>query len=156
RPHLMADALFTADVRVSCTKLLLAIVLAMALIAPATAPASTGGAGIRTSAVEATPPPATALDRQGMWIWYVDRTEGGHVARLAAQAKRHGIGTLYIKSGDGGSYWSQFSSSLVEQLHADGLSVCAWAFVYGNAPAAEARVAATAVKRGADCFVIDA
>ena len=156
RPHLMADAVFTADVRVSSTKVLLAIVLAMALIAPASAQASTGGAGPRASAIESPPPPATAFDREGMWIWYVDRTEGGNPARIAARAKRHGIGTLYIKSGDGGNYWSQFNTALVERLHAAGLSVCAWAFVYGDAPLAEARVAATAVKRGADCFVIDA
>ncbi len=159
----MADAVFTANVRVSSTQVLLAIVLAMALIAPATAQSSTGGAGPRTSALEPPEPPATApapaasaFDREGMWIWYVDRTEGGNPARIAARAKRYGIGTLYIKSGDGGSYWSQFSSPLVERLHAAGLSVCAWAFVYGDAPVAEARVAAAAVKRGADCFVIDA
>jgi hypothetical protein len=161
----MADAVFTANVRVSSTQVLLAIVLAMALIAPATAQASAGGAGPRTSALESPAPPttapapapaATAFDREGMWIWYVDRTEGGNPARIAARAKRYGIGTLYIKSGDGGSYWSQFSSSLVDRLHAAGLSVCAWAFVYGDSPVAEARVAAAAIKRGADCFVIDA
>jgi hypothetical protein len=152
----MADALFTANVRVSSTQVLLAIVLAVALIAPATAQASTGGARARTSAIESPAPAGTAFDREGMWIWYVDRTEAGNPARIAARAKRYGLGTLYIKSGDGGSYWSQFSSSLVERLHAAGLSVCAWAFVYGDAPVAEAKVAAAAVKRGADCFVIDA
>jgi hypothetical protein len=167
----MADAVFTADVRVSSTKVLLAIVLAMALVAPSSAQAATGGAGIRASAVESPAPPATeppatepppaapaatAFDRQGMWIWYVDRTDGGDPARIAARAKRYGIGTLYIKSSDGANYWSQFNSSLVERLHAAGLSVCAWAFVYGDAPVAEARVAAAAVKHGADCFVIDA
>jgi hypothetical protein len=150
----MADAVFTPVVRVSSTNVLLAIVLAMALIAPASAHASTGGAaGTRASGLE---PPATAFDREGMWIWYVDRTEGGNLARIAARAKSHGIGTLYIKSSDGGSYWSQFNSAMVERLHDAGLSVCAWGFVYGDSPLAEARVAAAAVKRGADCFVIDA
>jgi hypothetical protein len=156
----MADAVFTANVRVSSTRVLLAIFLAMALIAPASAQASGGGAGPRSSALEppapAAPTPASALDRQGMWIWYVERTEGGVPARIAARAERSGIGTLYIKSGDGGNYWSQFNTSLVERLHAAGISVCAWAFVYGDAPVAEAKVAAAAVKRGADCFVIDA
>src|SRR5262249_27084337 len=116
---------------------------------PASAHASTGGAaGTRASGLE---PPATAFDREGMWIWYVDRTEGGNLARIAARAKSHGIGTLYIKSSDGGSYWSQFNSPMV-----GGLRDCAWGFVYGDSPLAEARVAAAAVKRGADCFVIDA
>jgi hypothetical protein len=41
-------------------------------------------------------------------------------------------------------------------LHRGGLSVCAWQFVYGDRPLAEARVAAHAVAKGADCFVIDA
>ena len=160
RPHPMAAPVFTADVRVCSIKLLLAIVLSMALIASAPAAASSGGAGTRTSAIEppapAAPAPVTAFDSQGMWVWYVDRTEGGDPGRIAARAKRAGIGTLYIKSGDGGDYWSQFNKPLVESLHAAGLSVCAWAFVYGDSPVAEARVAATAVKRGADCFVIDA
>ena len=35
-------------------------------------------------------------------------------ARIIARAKRYGIGTVYIKSGDGGSVWSQFTSRLVE------------------------------------------
>ncbi len=46
--------------------------------------------------------------------------------------------------------------SLVEALHAGGLDVCAWQFVYGDSPVAEARVGAAAVRRGADCLVIDA
>jgi Putative peptidoglycan binding domain len=160
----MDAPVFTADVRVRSTKVpgtrlvLLAIVFAIALIAAPPAPASTGDAGPTSSAVESPVPvpAATAFDRQGMWIWYVDRTEGGDLARIAARAKRSGIGTLYIKSGDGGDYWSQFNSAMVQRLHAAGLSVCAWAFVYGDSPVAEARVSATAVKRGADCFVIDA
>ncbi len=126
--------------------------------APAAAP---GGAGQDEFPV-AEPDPGqarpgdTPFDRQGMWVWYVERTEGGDPARIAARAKRAGIGTLYIKSGDGGDYWSQFSSSLVERLQRAGLDVCAWQFVYGDSPLAEARVAAAAVRRGADCFVIDA
>ena len=129
-------------------------------VGPATA-AVPGGAGQdEFPAAEPDEGPAptgdTPFDRHGMWIWYVDRTEGGDPARIAARAKRAGIGTLYIKSGDAGDYWSQFSSSLVDRLHRAGLDVCAWQFVYGDSPLAEARVAAAAVRRGADCFVIDA
>jgi hypothetical protein len=36
------------------------------------------------------------------------------------------------------------------------LKVCAWQFVYGNHPTLEAQAGAAAVKRGADCLVIDA
>jgi hypothetical protein len=44
----------------------------------------------------------------------------------------------------------------VSALHARGLKVCAWQFVYGNAAYKEANVGATAVHRGADCLIIDA
>src|SRR5207342_1808947 len=75
---------------------------------------------------------------------------------IVARAKRYGIGTVYVKAGDGGTVWSQFSTSLVSALHAGGIDVCAWQFVYGDNPVAEARVGAAAVAKGADCLVIDA
>jgi hypothetical protein len=52
--------------------------------------------------------------------------------------------------------WSQFSPSLVSTLHAHGLRVCAWQYVYGNHPITEAYVGAQAVHNGADCLIIDA
>jgi len=107
---------------------------------------------------EAEPAPAAApgpLAGDGMWIWYVSKA-GGSAARIAKKAKRRGIEVVLIKSGDAGSTWSQFSSTLVSQLRARGLRVCAWQFVYGRKPKAEAKVGAAAVARGADCLVIDA
>jgi len=134
-------------------------VVAACLCAPAAAAAETGGAG----QIEPPPQPEagatlgnTAFDRQGMWVWYVSHSEGGSVAAIIARAKADGIGTVYVKAGDGGGRWSQFSRGLVQALHAGGLDVCAWQFVYGDNPVAEARVAAVAVAKGADCFVIDA
>jgi hypothetical protein len=97
----------------------------------------------------------TPFDRQGMWIWYVSASDGD-VSQIVSRADRHGIGTLYVKAGDGGGAWSQFSTSLVQALHQGGLDVCAWQFVYGDRPLAEARVGAAAVAKGADCLVIDA
>lgn len=91
-----------------------------------------------------------------MWIWYVSRSDGGDPAAIAAQARLAGIKTLVIKSGDGASYWSQFSRSLVRALHAGGVNVCAWQYVYGSNPIAEAVVGARAVSDGADCLVVDA
>jgi hypothetical protein len=61
-----------------------------------------------------------------------------------------------IKSSDGTSPWSQFSASLVSELHAAGLRVCAWQYVYGNHPATEAYMGDYAVRDGADCLIIDA
>ena len=64
---------------------------------------------------------------------------------------------MFVKSSDGSSnYWSQFSPQLVAELHANGLKVCAWQYVYGTNPAGEADLGAQAVANGADCLVIDA
>ena len=102
-------------------------------------------------------PSGTAFDGQGMWIWYVSKSDGGDVASIIAQAKAADISTLFVKSSDGSTnYWSQFSSQLVSELHAAGLHVCAWQYVYGSDPAGEASLGARAVQAGADCLVIDA
>jgi hypothetical protein len=99
----------------------------------------------------------TAFDGQGMWIWYVSASEKGNVAAIVARAHAAGVTTVYVKSSDGASnYWSQFSPQLVQELHANGLKVCAWQYVYGSNPAGEANLGARAVTNGADCLVIDA
>lgn len=133
------------------------LVALLTLASPAAAAESpTGGAAGAGGVEEAPVITNTPFDRHGMWIWYMSRSEGGSVPAIVARAKRAGIGTVYVKSGDGGDVWSQFNRSLVEALHQGGLNVCAWQFVYGDRPAAEARVAAISIARGADCFVIDA
>ncbi len=112
-----------------------------------------------TRVVKKAPEPPKVADPfagRGMWIWYVSATDGGNVSSIIAQAKARGVSTLMIKSGDGASMWSQFNPSLVSALHAAGLRVCAWQYVYGNHPQLEAQVGAQAVKDGADCLLIDA
>ncbi len=115
--------------------------------------------------VKTAAPPSAAVgavsgspfDGQGMWIWYVSKSNGGNVASIVAQAHAAGVTTLFIKSSDGSSnYWGQFSSALVAELHANGLRACAWQYVYGTNPAGEANLGAQAVSNGADCLVIDA
>ena len=64
---------------------------------------------------------------------------------------------MFVKSSDGAaSRWAQFNPELVAALHANGLRACAWQFVYGNDPLAEASLGADAIADGADCLVIDA
>lgn len=134
--------------------MLLAVLTVIALTGqPPSAAAETGGAG---QVEEAPVVSNTPFDRQGMWVWYVDRSNGGSIPAIVAQAKRAGIGTVYVKAGDGGTVWDQFNRGLVKALHRGGLNACAWQFVYGDHPLAEARAAAAAVARGADCFAIDA
>ncbi|MFL5895055.1 MAG: peptidoglycan-binding protein [Thermoleophilaceae bacterium] len=101
-------------------------------------------------------PSGTVLDGTGMWIWYVSKSDGGDLDAIAARAHSLGISTVFVKSGDGASYWSQFSPLLVAGLRQRGLNVCAWQFVYGKVPTDEAQVGAQAVQTGAQCLVIDA
>jgi peptidoglycan hydrolase-like protein with peptidoglycan-binding domain len=104
-----------------------------------------------------TTPAGSAFDAPGMWIWYLSASNGGDLAAIAARAAAAGIKTLYVKSSDGASnYWSQFSPALVAQVHALGLNICAWQYVYGNNPAGEAALGIRAVQNGADCLVVDA
>jgi Putative peptidoglycan binding domain len=100
---------------------------------------------------------ASPLEGQGMWIWYLSQSNGGSIASIAARAHAAGVSTLFIKSSDGSSnYWSQFSTQLVQELHANGLRACAWQYVYGTNPKGEAALGAQAAANGADCLVIDA
>ncbi len=98
---------------------------------------------------------ADPLRGNASWIWYVDDS-GGSGAAIGREARRHGLDAVYVKSGDGANYWSQFDSGLVEAIHDRGVDVCGWQFVYGNDPKREAKVAARAADEGADCLIIDA
>jgi peptidoglycan hydrolase-like protein with peptidoglycan-binding domain len=101
--------------------------------------------------------PGTAFEGQGMWIWYLSASDGGDLASIVAQAHAAGVTTLFVKSSDGPTnFWSQFTPQLVAELHANGLKVCAWQYVYGTEPVGEAALGAEAVGDGADCLVIDA
>lgn len=109
-----------------------------------------------TPPLATTPTTGTPFEKQGMWIWYIDRSEGGSLPAIIARAHKAHIGTVYVKSGDGEHLWSQFTTSMIGTLHQAGLKVCGWQFVYGDAPVSEAKVGAGAITRGADCLVIDA
>ena len=101
-------------------------------------------------------PKGNPFKGHAMWIWEMSATNHGNVPRIIMQAKADRINTLIIKNGDGTTAWSQFNGSLVKRLHAAGLKVCAWQYVYGNNPVGEAKVGALAKQDGADCLVIDA
>jgi peptidoglycan hydrolase-like protein with peptidoglycan-binding domain len=98
-----------------------------------------------------------AFRGNGMWIWELSRSEAGDPAAIAARARSAQITTVFVKSSDGASSrWPQFNPALVAALHAQGIRACAWQFVYGNDPIAEASLGADAIADGADCLVIDA
>lgn len=129
----------------------LALIAGAALVVLVAGPL-TGGASSQTSDPTAEKSP---LAGNGMWIWYLSHSSHGKLGAIAKKAHGHGIDTVLIKSGDGTTYWNQFTSSVVSGLHARGLNVCAWQFIYGDKPAKEAKVGAAAVARGADCLVLD-
>ena len=127
----------------------------IAAIAAAVAIGPLAGGGSAQTTPDETAKAKHPLTGDGMWIWYVKRSSRGKPGKIAKKAHRHGIETVHIKSGDGTRYWGQFSSRLVSALHARGLKVCAWQFLYGRKPAKEARLGAAAAARGADCLVMD-
>src|SRR3954449_779265 len=92
----------------------------------------------------------------GMWIWQLAKSSAGNATAIGLKARAAGIETVFVKSSDGATPWAQFSPALVQAMHAQGLRACAWQFVYGANPAAEAAQGARAVASGADCLVIDA
>jgi hypothetical protein len=115
--------------------------------------------GARAAGSEPLAPTAGApslLAGRSMWIWYLDRSDGGKVRAIAAQAHAADVQTLFVKSADGDNYWSQFSRTLVSRVHAAGLHICAWQYIYGTDPVGEAAQAVHAVHDGADCLIIDA
>ena len=91
----------------------------------------------------------------GMWVWELHRTERGNLDAIASRAAKAGVQTVFVKSADGVRFWPQFSSALVEALHARGLQVCAWQFLYGRRPSIEAAHGARSAALGADCLVLD-
>jgi peptidoglycan hydrolase-like protein with peptidoglycan-binding domain len=91
-----------------------------------------------------------------MWIWELSQSDGGNLSSIARTARAFGLTSVMIKAGDGPGAWSQFNPAVVAALHAGGLKVCAWQYVYGTHPIYEAEVGAAAVRAGADCLLIDA
>lgn len=123
-----------------------------------------GGSGVggsKTATTHASKPATShsasvAFDGRAMWIWELSGVDGGELGPIISGAHEYGVHTLIIKSSDGADMWSQFTPALVQTLHANGLRVCAWQYVYGDHPIWEADLGAQAVRDGADCLVIDA
>src|SRR5262245_13596980 len=92
---------------------------------------------------------------KGEWIFQVSQaqvaTGSGSVAKLVDYLKTRGIKWVVVKAGDGNngpstSTYNQFNKSLVDTVHAAGLKIFAYQYVYGgytpnskNAPTTQAR-----------------
>jgi hypothetical protein len=143
----------------------LLVVICGAITAPALAAgggAGLGRGGVSTAAGGSTLAHAAAggrsnpLNGRAMWIWEMPQSDRGSLSSIISDAHRFGLSTLIVKSSDGSDMWSQFTPQLVSALHAAGIKVCAWQYVYGSAPVTEAYKGAAAVHDGADCLIIDA
>ncbi|PZS09422.1 MAG: hypothetical protein DLM64_10610 [Solirubrobacterales bacterium] len=154
----------TASLASAAINLTLPLPLPVKLTLPlglGTVQGTAAGGGIKVAATRAKPPrarqaAANPFGGRGVWIWVLSASNHGNLASIIATAHHYGVTTLLIKSGDGSGTWAQFNPQVVAALHAGGLRVCAWQYVYGTHPAAEAQVGAAAVKDRADCLVIDA
>ena len=92
----------------------------------------------------------------GTALWITQVPPLSTPEQLAGEAAQAGVHTLFVKAADGVTPELQFTATLLAGLHAEGVSVCAWTFAYGEDPLGEAAVALAAVHAGADCLVVDA
>ncbi|MGH2852500.1 MAG: peptidoglycan-binding domain-containing protein [Solirubrobacteraceae bacterium] len=125
------------------------VLIAAALLAGA----SIGGPALAAAPIHGT---AEAIEGRAVWIFDLAGSAGGSAGAIAAQARTAGVRSVFVKAADGASLLRQYSAAVVSDLRADGLNVCAWQFVYGRHPAAEAAAAVAAVRAGAQCLIVDA
>ncbi len=105
-----------------------------------------------------------ALQGKGFMIWKVPSCEGGNAAQIAAAAQAAGLTHVLIKIADGPYPYNVDKTTKVDlvppvvaALHAKGIQVWGWHYVYGYNPVAEAQMAVQRVKElGLRGYVIDA
>lgn len=100
----------------------------------------------------------TDLRGKGVWLWQVERCEGGDAARIAARAAAAGLSHVLVKVCDGSETRNdKYLGDLAEALRARGLAVWGWGYTRPSSPQSEALTAAAQVQRyGLAGFVIDA
>jgi hypothetical protein len=99
---------------------------------------------------------ATASPLQTTALWLAHPPTTSTPQQVAAAAEQAGIHTLFVKAAEGSTPEPGYTPALVSSFAGQGISVCAWTFVYGIHPASEAAAAEAAVAAGAKCLVIDA
>lgn len=96
----------------------------------------------------------------GMFIWLIERCEGGNSERITQAVKSAGLSHVLIKVSNGiaiNNGGVPVLKPLVEMLQGAGVEVWGWPYVYGNAPAEEAQLAARRIlDLGMDGLVVNA
>ncbi|MFA5836185.1 MAG: hypothetical protein WC837_04430 [Bellilinea sp.] len=102
--------------------------------------------------------------RKTIFLWQVPTIAGGKPDEVAERLKNAGFEGVIVKAADGPfAYrppvigWTEnISAALVNALHARGLAVLGYGFLYGANPTGEADIAITQVNRyGLDGYVFD-
>jgi hypothetical protein len=93
----------------------------------------------------------------GLWVWYLDRCEGGDLDKIIERCKTHNISWLAIKAFDGARVFasSQFADA-VDPLRDAGIQVYGWGYCYGRDSLGEGFAATRTLELGADGYIFDA
>ncbi len=105
-----------------------------------------------------------ALEGKGIYLWKIDKTEGGEPERIADLAREAGLTHVLIKIADGPyryNYdWARkvdLVPPVVQALRSRNISPWGWHYVRGDDPAGEARIAVDQVRSlNLEGYVIDA
>lgn len=103
------------------------------------------------------------LSGKGMYLWIINRVEGGDPNRIAELAQQAGMTHVLIKVADRHYKYNVDSNGfdhvpgVVAALRARGVQPWGWQYIYGTNPAAEAQMAIQRVKQfNLDGFVVNA
>ena len=105
-----------------------------------------------------------AVQGKGFMIWKITSCENGNAIRIAEEAVRAGLTYVLIKIANGvlpyninSTTQEDYVPAVTNALHAKGLQVWGWHYLYGNNPKGEALIAVKRVQElGLDGYVIDA
>ncbi len=105
-----------------------------------------------------------ALTGKGFFIWKIRDCEGGSASGIAAAAQSAGLSHVLVKIADGmnpsnvdSATGVDYVPAVVQSLHAVGIQVWGWHYIYGGDPDGEAWNGGRRAKElGLDGYVIDA
>ena len=104
-----------------------------------------------------------ALQGKGFFIENLSECEGGEPGPILAAAQAAGLSHVVVKIADGtiptgvNAAGVDFTAPVVETLHAAGIAVWGWHYIYGDNPGAEAALAITRTQAlGLDGYVVSA
>lgn len=78
---------------------------------------------------------------KGMWIWQINKCEGGNPFKIAQRAHDAGLSHVLIKTGDGSKSYGTLEKNqdVIDALSVVGIETWGWHYIYGDRPLAEAQ-----------------